>query len=194
MQLLIDFFPLIAFFASFKLGGIYVATAVLIAASALQIGVHWWRTRTVKTLHWVTALLVLALGSATLLFRDARFIQWKPSALMWLLSAAFLLSHFIGAKPLSQRFLETALAGHLAPVGAQVWSRINLAWVLFFALVGGLNLYVAREFSMAAWVNFKVFGVSILLILFMLPQVFWLAARDPSGGGGAPLGKPERDS
>jgi intracellular septation protein len=71
MQLLIDFLPLIAFFASFKLGGIYVAIAVLIAATAVQIGVHWIRTHTVRTLHWVSALLVLVLGSATLLLRDA---------------------------------------------------------------------------------------------------------------------------
>lgn len=192
MQQLIDFFPLIAFFASFKLGGIYVATAVLIAASAIQIGVHWWRTRTIKTLHWVTALLVLVFGSATLLFKDPRFIQWKPSVLMWLLSGAFFLSHFLGAKPLSRRFLESALAGHLAPVSAQVWNRINLAWVLFFALVGGLNLYVALQFSMDTWVNFKVFGVSILLMLFMLPQVFWLAAKGKSAGD-EPLGRTKND-
>ncbi len=192
MQLLIDFFPLVAFFVSFKLSGIYVATAVLIVASAIQIGVHWWRTRTIKTLHWLTALLVLVFGSATLLFKDARFIQWKPSVLMWLLSGAFLVSQFIGQKPLVRRFLESALAEHLAPVSARVWRRMNLAWVLFFALVGALNLYVARQFSMDTWVNFKVFGVSILLMLFMLPQVFWLAAKGKSAGD-EPLGRTKND-
>ncbi len=188
MQQLIDFFPLVAFFVSYKLGGIYVATAVLIVASAMQIGLHWWRTRMLKTLHWVTALLVLVFGTATLLFKDARFIQWKPSALMWLLSGAFLVSQFIGQKPLVRRFLESALAEHLTPVSSRVWGRINLAWVLFFALIGALNLYVARQFSMGAWVNFKVFGVSILLMLFMLPQIFWLAAKG-KGARDEPLGR-----
>ncbi len=182
MQQLIDFFPLIAFFVSFKLGGIFTATAVFMAACAVQIAVHWWRTHTVKTLHWVTAALVLVLGSATLLLRDPRFIQWKLSVLMWLASGAFLVSQFVGAKPLVQRFLESALAEHLAPVSDRIWARINLAWVAYFALVGALNLYVARHFSMDAWVNFKVVGVNVLLLLFILPQVFWLAASDAQAG------------
>lgn len=176
MQQLIDFFPLIAFFVSYWLGGIYIATAVFIVASAIQIGAHWWRTRTVKTIHWVTAALVLVFGSATLLLKDARFIQWKLSVLMWLASAAFLVSQFVGKKPLVQRFLESALAEHLAPVSARLWSRINLAWVAFFGLVGALNVYVVYHFSMDAWVNFKVVGVNVLLLLFILPQAFWLAS------------------
>ncbi|HJS22009.1 MAG TPA: septation protein A [Steroidobacteraceae bacterium] len=190
MQQLIDFFPLIAFFVSYWLGGIFTATAVFIAASAIQIGVHWWRTRTVKTLHWVTAALVLVFGSATLLLRDPRFIQWKLSVLMWLASATFLVSQFVGKKPLVQRFLEGTLAEHLAPVNARTWSRINLAWVAFFALVGTLNLYVMRHFSMDAWVNFKVVGVNVLLLLFILPQAFWLASDRHAGGE---IGKSKSD-
>jgi intracellular septation protein len=193
MQQLIDFLPLIAFFASFKLGGIYVATAVLIAATAVQIGVHWIRTRTVKTMHWVTALLVLILGSATLLFKEAQFIQWKPTVLMWITGAAFLVSHFVGAKPLSRRFLESMLAEHLAPVSDRTWKRINLVWVAFLLAMGALNLYVARTFSMDTWVNFKVFGISILLLLFALPQALWLAAKETPAGGNS-LEKPGRDA
>jgi intracellular septation protein len=192
MQQLIDFFPLIAFFVSYWLGDIYIATAVFIVASAIQIGAHWWRTRTVKTIHWVTAALVLVFGSATLLLKDARFIQWKLSVLMWLASAAFLVSQFVGRKPLVQRFLEGALGEHLAPVSARTWSRVNLAWVAFFAFVGALNLYVMRHFSLDTWVNFKVVGVSVLMFLFMLPQVFWLAANERSGDDGE-TGKSKSD-
>jgi intracellular septation protein len=191
MQQLIDFFPLIAFFVSFKLGGIFTATAVFIAASALQIGLQWWRTRTVKTLHWVTAVLVLVFGGATLWLHDARFIQWKLSVLMWLAAGAFLISQFVGAKPLVQRFLESVLAEHLAPVSARLWSRINLAWVTFFALVGALNVFVFRNFSMDTWVNFKVFGVQVLMLLFILPQAFWLAANEPEDHNG--IGKSKSD-
>jgi intracellular septation protein len=191
MQQLIDFFPLIAFFVSFKLGGIFTATAVFIAASALQIGLQWWRTRTVKTLHWVTAVLVLVFGGATLWLHDARFIQWKLSVLMWLAAGAFLVSQFVGAKPLVQRFLESVLAEHLAPVSARLWSRINLAWVAFFALVGALNVFVFRNFSMDTWVNFKVFGVQVLMLLFILPQAFWLAANEPEDHNG--IGKSKSD-
>lgn len=178
MQLLIDFFPLVAFFAAYKLGGIYVATAVLIVACGVQIGLHYWRTRTVKTLHWVTALLVLVFGTATLILHDARFIQWKLSVLMWLLAVSFLVSHVWGAKPLVQRFFESVLGDDLPARGAATWKRLNLVWVAFFLLVGAVNLYVAYQFSEQAWVNFKVFGVYVLMIVFMVPQVFWLMPRE----------------
>lgn len=185
MQQLVDFFPLIAFFASYKLGGIYVATAVLIAGCALQIGWHWWRTRTVKTLHWVTALLVLLFGSATLLLRNPHFIQWKPTVLMWLLAGSFLVGHFVSARTLTQRFLEGVLGEHVAPVGQATWRRLNIAWIAFFILVGAANLYVARQFSEQAWVNFKVFGVSALMLLFTLPQIMWLMPKQPTTGDDA---------
>jgi intracellular septation protein len=192
MQQLIDFLPLLAFFVSFKLGGIYVATGTLIAACAVQIGWQWMRTRKVKTLHWVTGVLVLVFGSATLFLKDPRFIQWKLTVLMWLLAASFLLSQWVGAKPLSRRFLESVLGEQLGTASTGAWSRLNLLWVLYFALVGALNLYVAYQFSQNVWVNFKVFGVGALTFLFLLPQVIWLMPKEatpetsqkvPAGGG-----------
>lgn len=180
MQQLVDFFPLIAFFASLKLGGIYVATGVFMAACLLQIAWHWWRTRTVKTLHWVTAVLVLIFGTATLLFKDARFIQWKPTVLMWLFAVAFAASHFIGAKPLTQRFLESVLGERVAPRPSAFWHRLNLLWIAFFVALGALNLYVAWKFSIDAWGTYKVFGQTLLSMLFMLPQVMWLMPKEPT--------------
>jgi intracellular septation protein len=184
MQQLIDLLPLIAFLVSYKLGGIYVATGVLIAACAVQIGWHWWRFRKVKTLHWVTAVLVLLFGSATLLFHDPQFIQWKPSVLMWLLGAAFLVSQFVGAKPLSRRFLESMVdsagGGQIASVNESSWNRLNWAWVAFFALAGAANLYVARHFSESTWVYFKVGGLTVLTLLFVLPQLIWLMPKEMS--------------
>jgi intracellular septation protein len=183
MQTLIDFLPLIAFLVAYKAGGIYLATGTLIVACALQIGWHWWRFGKVKTLHWVTAVLVLLFGSATLFFRDPQFIQWKPSVLMWLLGAAFLLSQFMGSKPLSQRFLQGMLENAGGAQGTAVstggWRRLNLAWVAFFALTGCANLYVAHHFSETIWVYFKVGGLGLLTVLFILPQLIWLMPREP---------------
>lgn len=184
MQLLVDFFPLIAFFVSFKLGGIYVATGIFIVACALQIGWHRWKTGKVKTLHWVTGVLVLVFGTATLLLKDPRFIQWKPTVLMWLLSAAFALSHVIGAKPLAQRFLESVLGEHASARSSAFWHRLNLAWIVFFAFLGGLNLYIVNHFSQDAWVNYKLFGQTVLMMLFMMPQVLWLMPKEPASQGG----------
>jgi intracellular septation protein len=179
MHLLIDFLPLVAFLVAYKLGGIYLATTALMVGCALQIGIHWVRTRTVKPIHAITAVLALIFGSATLLLHDPRFIQWKLSILMWLLAIAFIGSQFIGRRPFAQRLLESSLAEQLGPVSARRWTWINLAWVLFFVAVGALNLYIARTFPERVWVNFKGYGVPVLSVLFMFAQMLWLPLRAP---------------
>lgn len=194
MQLLIDFFPLLAFLVAFLLAGIYVATGVLIVAIALQIGWLYWRTRTVKTMHWVTGLVALVLGLATIYLQDPRFIQWKPTVLMWATALAFLGSQFIGERPLVRRAFEPALQG--VEIDARTWTRLNLAWVVFFAGVGALNLFIASRFSMTAWVNFKVFGVMGLMLLFFLGQWLWLSPKlqDPTQSPEAPADADKRDA
>lgn len=182
MQALIDFSPLIAFFVSYRIAGIYVATGVLIAACALQIGYHWLRFRKVKPLHWIMGGLVLLFGSATLILHDPKFIQVKTTVLMWLLGAAFLVSQFVGRKPLSQRFLESMLESvEGLPQGAlsrAPWAWINLGWVAFFGVVGCINLYIVHHFSESTWVNFKVGGLALLLLLFLTPQIIWLMPKE----------------
>jgi intracellular septation protein len=177
MHLLIDFLPLVAFLVAYKLGGIYVATTALMVGCALQVGIHWWLTRTIKPIHGITAVLALIFGSATLFLHDPRIIKWKVSVLMWLFALAFLASQFIGRRPLAQRLLEGVLAEHLAPVNARRWSWINFAWVLYFSGVGALNVYVLRNFREETWVNFKVYGVTALMFLFLVSQLLWLPLR-----------------
>jgi intracellular septation protein len=194
MQILIDFFPLLAFLVAFLLGGIYVATGVLIVAIAVQIGWLYWRTGKVKTLHWVTGLVALVLGLATILLHDARFIQWKPTVLMWATALAFLGSQFIGERPLIKRMFGPALEG--VEIEESTWTYLNLAWVVFFAGVGALNLYVASRFSMAVWVNFKVFGVMALTVLFGFGQYLWLSLKlkDSPQPAGAVADPDKRDA
>jgi intracellular septation protein len=175
MQSLIDFAPLLAFFVAFLLGGIYVATGVLIVAIAIQIGWLYWRTRKVKTMHWVTGVVALVLGLATILLQDARFIQWKATVVLWAAALAFLGTQFIGERPLIRRMLEPALEGTQLDQGT--WKVMNLAWAAFFFGVGALNLYVAWHFSLATWVNFKVFGVMALTLVFAFIQYLWLSMK-----------------
>src|SRR5262245_45428158 len=191
MQQLIDFLPLIAFYVAYLLGGIYAATAALIGGCLLQIGIGWVRHRTIKPIHGITAILAVIFGSATLLLHDPRFIQWKFAVLMWLMGAAFLVSQFIGERPLARRLLESTLAEHLAPVSVSRWRWINLGWVVFFAAVGALNIYVARTFSEQAWVNFKVYGVTALTVVFMFAQILWLPLRSPEGTEAPRLNEPK---
>jgi intracellular septation protein len=176
MNQLLEWSPLIAFFVAFKLLGIYWATAALMVACILLMAVHRLRTGKYKTLHVVTTAVVLILGTATLLLHDKRFIQWKPTVLLALTSVAFLGSSVIGKQPLARRMLEGVFPEPLS-VPARTWQAINGIWVAWFALLAVLNIYIARNFPENVWVNFKVFGITIAMMLFMVPQVLWLNGR-----------------
>ncbi len=127
-------------------------------------------------MHIVTTCVVLILGTATLLLHDQRFIQWKLTVLLGLTSAVFLGSMVIGERPLVRRLLEASFSEPLA-VSARGWLLINLLWAAWFAAFALLNLYVARNFTVDSWIKFKVFGFPGATMLFMLPQVFWLASK-----------------
>lgn len=177
MQLLFDFLPIIAFFAAYKLYGIYVATGVLIVAVAIQSLVQWLRTRSVSSMQLVSAGLVLVFGGLTLLIKDASFIMWKPTIVNWLFGVAFLASQhrLLGGQPLVRRLFGASDAKlHLEP---HEWIRLNLMWVTFFVLMGFANLVVFKLYDEATWVNFKLFGMLGLTLAFILLQGFWITAR-----------------
>jgi intracellular septation protein len=192
MQMFWDFLPLIAFFVSFKLGGIYVATLVLIGAALVQLVVHRLRAGSFKPLHLLVSGLAVVLGGATLVLHDQRFIQWKASVLFWILALVCLGSQFIGARPLVERLFEATTEVRFTLTAGQ-WRRLNLLWVLFYALLGALNLYVARNFSLDTWATFKMFGLTGLMFLFLLPQAFWLAARAQDRGPDGATDKPSTE-
>lgn len=179
MQSLLEFAPLVAFIVAYYKGGIYTATSVLMVAMALLLVVDFVRLRRIPPLHGLSAVLVFAFGAATLLLHDQRFIQWKPTVFFWLVSVAFLLSFWIGKQPLVQRFLNAAL-GSVQSVPEAVWRRLNWLWVVFYALLGALNLVVAFNASEKTWVNFKVFGLTIVTAVFIALQVLWLMKRAES--------------
>lgn len=186
MSQLLELLPLAAFFLAYVTQGLYVATAVLMAATLVVLVVHRLRYGKFKDLHAITAVLVVVLGSATLLLHDKRFIQWKPTVLFGLLAAALLISSLTGRKPLMQRMF-TALVPEGIALGPRGWQVLNLLWAAWFALVAGLNLYIAQNFSEKIWVHFHTYGVSVATLLFMLPQIFWLAGRtsgESAGQGG----------
>jgi intracellular septation protein len=178
MQALLEFAPLAAFLAAYYVAGFYVATAVLMVGMALLLGVDLLRTRRIPMMHGASAALVFAFGTATLVLHDRRFIEWKPTVFFWALAAAFLASGWIGAKPLAQRLLEAAL-GATGRIGRPLWLRLNLAWVAFYLALGGVNLYVAWNASERTWVEFKVFGLTLATLVFVIVQALWLA-RQPA--------------
>ena len=176
MQAALNFLPLAAFLLAYKFDGIYVATAVLMAAMVLLALVDYLRLRRVSPVHAVSTVLVLVFGTATLAFHDPRFLKVKPTLLLWIFALAFLASQWVGAMPLSQRLLQPTLAPG-ASLSRLQWLRINLIWVGAYLLLGALNLYIAHAESEQTWVYFKVFGLTIAVVILFVGQALWLQRR-----------------
>lgn len=194
MKFLFDLLPVILFFGAYKFAGahpeashalasqwlgagvalsqapILIATAVTILATFLQIAMVWLRHRRVDKMLWVSLAIIVVFGGATLLFHNPTFIKWKPTALYWLFAAVLL-----GAALLFRRNLIRAMLEAQIKLPEPVWDRLNFAWAAFFALMGVLNLYVAYSFSEEAWVNFKLFGGTGLMLAFVLAQGLYLS-------------------
>ena len=170
MKLLFDLFPVILFFIAFKFQGIYVATAVAIAATFCQVGWVWAKHRKVDAMLWASLALIVVFGSATLLLHDETFIKWKPTVLYWLFGVVLFFSDIIFGKNLIRAMMQSQIT-----VPDAVWRKLNLSWVFFLALMGSANLYVAYHFSTENWVNFKLFGSIGLMLVFVLLQGLMLA-------------------
>lgn len=176
MQMLLEFLPIAAFVITYKFfGGIYVATKVLMVGMPLSLAILWLRDRKMPTMYTISTLLVLAFGAATLLLRNPRFLQWKPTVLYWLGAVAFLVSAFVGQKPLAQRFLQHLVGD--AEMTRGEWLKLNAAWVVFCLVTGAANLIVAFNAPESLWVDFKLWGLMGMSILFMAGQMYWLHAR-----------------
>jgi len=169
MQLLVDFFPLLLFFIAFKWQGIYVATAVAIVASFVQIAWLFWRRGHVAVINWVSLAIIVVFGGATLLLQDETFIKWKPTVLYGLFGAILA----VGKIGFGRDLIAYLMKGVQLP--APIWTRLTWAWVAFFAFMGTANWYVASHFSTDTWVNFKVWGGIGLFLVFALLQGLWLA-------------------
>jgi intracellular septation protein len=183
MKLLFDFFPILLFFVAFKLFDLYVATAVAIAASFAQVGFSWWKKRIVEPMHWVTLGIIVVFGGLTLYLQDEQFIKWKPTVINWLFGVVFLASQWLGEKPMIERMMGGANTGEdgaaLLTLPKQVWRNLNLSWTLFFFLLGAANWFVMSHYDTPTWVNFKLFGMLGLTLLFVVLQSIYLSRHLP---------------
>lgn len=173
MKQLLDFLPLILFFATYKTLGIFPATSVLIGTTVLVYGGLWIKERTLEKSHVITLVATLVFGGITLFMRDENWLKWKAPIINWIFAVVFLGSHFVGNKVVIERMLGHALT---APV--HVWRRLNLAWVVFFIFAGSANLYVAFTYE-KYWVDFKVFGSLGMTLVFLVGQMVYLSRYMP---------------
>jgi intracellular septation protein len=199
MKFLFDFLPIILFFGTAKYaeshsdwaarfatdnfgfivsGGVVgteeapalLATAMVIATTVLQIVYLLARGRKVDLMLWMTFVLAVVLGGATIYFHNPTFIKWKPSVLYWAMGLALWISQSFFRKNLLQ-----SLVGDQIQLPPSIWQRLNFAWVAFFAFLGLLNLYVAYAYSTSTWFTFKAFGVTGLMFAAALAQVYYMS-------------------
>ena len=190
---LFDLFPVILFFIVFKLAGknpeaaqalvasigyvadpkqlpILLSTAAAMIATAAQIAWVKWHHGKVDTMLWISFSIIAVLGGATLLLHDDNFIKWKPTILYWVFSLVLLISNAFFKKNLMQKLLQEKLT-----LPDRTWGIVNLSWSLFFFLLGIVNLYVAFNYSTDTWVNFKLFGATGMMLVFVLLQALALS-------------------
>ena len=169
MKFLFDFFPLLLFFAAIQLWDIFVATAVAICATVLQVGWMLARRKKVQPMLWASLAIIVVFGGLTLYLRDKTFILWKPTVLYWLFATVLAGSGLLG------RNLVRAVLGEQMQLPDRIWPKLNWTWVAFFAFMGVVNLYVAFNYSEKVWAAFKVFGATGLMFLFVVAQSLVLA-------------------
>lgn len=191
MKILFDLFPVILFFATYKFAShdghgassclaaaqaalpitqepILLATLVAIVATVIQVGWLLLRKQKVDMMLWLSLTIIVVFGGATLYFRDPTFIQWKPTVLYWLFGTALLVAAIL-KKNLIQQMMEGQIS--LPPA---VWSKLNGAWVIFFFIMGAANLTAVRLLSCDAWVSFKLYGLTALMLTFVIGQSLFL--------------------
>ncbi len=173
MKSFLDFFPILLFFGAYKLGDIYTATGVLMAATVLQMLVIYRMDGKLQTMHKVTLVLVLGFGALTLGLHDERFIKWKPTVLYTGMAVALAVSQkWFDKNPLH------ALLGQQLQLPSAVWARLNQVWVLYALFMASINGYVAAYFSTEDWVNFKIWGYAFPIV-FIVGQGLYVAQHLP---------------
>ena len=168
-KFLFDLFPVILFFIAFKFSGIFTATAVAIAATIAQIIYSKIRYGKVEKMLIMSGAIISILGGITLLLHDKTYIMWKPTVLYWVLAITLLISNLFFKKNFIQQMMTKMID---APT--PIWNRLNFAWAIFLVLLGFLNLYVAFNYTENVWVNFKLFGVTSIMFIFIMGQTLAL--------------------
>lgn len=170
MKVLFDFLPIIVFFAVFKWQGIYSATALSIATTALMILYLYISKKRIAPALWVNLGVITLLGGATIILHNELFIKWKPTLLYFIFASALVISESVFNINLIKKMSSEAL-----PIKEGAYRIISNSWAIFFIIAGVLNLYVAYNFTTETWVNFKLFGLISLTLLFTVGQGIYLA-------------------
>ena len=164
----IEYGPLIVFFVTYWLAGLFPATAAIVLATVVGLCLSYLVERHIPTMPLITAVIIVIFGGLTLWLQDETFIKMKPTIIQLTLGAILL-----GGLSANKVFLKSLMGSSLQmeDVG---WSILTRRLSLFFFAMAALNEVVWRTQSTDFWVNFKVFGILGLTILFLIAQTLLL--------------------
>jgi len=165
LKFALDLGPLAVFFIANARADIFVATGAFMIAIVASLGISYSIERRLPLLPVVTAVMVLAFGSLTLILNDETFIKLKPTIANVLIATALFVGLAIG-----RPFLKVVL-GTVFELNDEGWRKLTWRWAWFFLFLAVLNEIVWRNLSTDIWVNFKVFGIMPLTIVFSLSQL-----------------------
>lgn len=171
MQKILNLLPIITFFISYKIYDIFIASKCLIIISGITCIFHWIIYKKIDQINLISFILITILGSLTIVFHNSQFIKWKITIIYLFFSIILLISQFY-KKPIMQRFLERNIK-----LSNIYWKKINFFWALFFLFCSILNIYITLYLSEEIWVNFKVFGLSILMIFSILTTSIYINCK-----------------
>ncbi|OYQ40369.1 septation protein A [Rhodoferax sp. TH121] len=169
MKTFLDFFPILLFVGAYKFYDIYVATAVLMGATVLQMAVIYAMDRKLQMMHKITLVLILGFGAMTLALHDDRFIKWKPTVLYTAMGIALA----VAVWGLKKNFLKLLLGSQLE-LPDRIWHKLNVAWIAYTLFMAAINAYVVLYFSTETWVNFKLWGY-VFPLVFIVGQGLYIS-------------------
>lgn len=208
MKFLLDLLPVILFFVAYKWaeghkaavaewmtqnlgfmisGGVVGATeapvllasTIVIFGTLAQILIMKAMRKPIDKMLWASLAIVVVLGGLTLWFHSETFIKWKPTIFCWMMGTGLI----IGELVMKRDVLSQMMGGQLELPQA-VWRRLTWAWITFFVFMGFLNLYIAYNYPTDVWVNYKMWGITVLTLLFVVGQSVYLSkhmSNEPQG-------------
>ena len=176
MKMIAELCILLIFFIVYRFEGIYAAIGTAIALYTVQLAVQYFRGKTITRLEILTYASVVVLGGSSIFFHNELFFKWKPSVIYVLFAGAIFVTRLWTKAPAMQKVLGATLE-----LPEKIWSQLDYVWAGFLLTLAVLNIIIAYHLSTDMWVNFKIFGTTALLIVFMVIQALWLSPHVKEG-------------
>ncbi len=160
-----EYLPLVAFFVVYYKSDLITATKVLVAVTLVTTALSFFMTKKIAMMPVVTGAILSFFGGLTIIFQDETFIKIKPTVVQIIFAAVLWGGLFF------DKIFVKSLLGESMKMPDEIWIKLTYRLAIFFLVCAGLNELVWRTMSTDFWVNFKVFGLTGLTLVFFTAQI-----------------------